>query len=440
MQLENINVEYKREYTAEIKKTVIAFANTFGGKIYIGVEDDLSVIGVSNADEVLLKTTNLLRESVKPDIMMFVNCAIASMQEKNIIVIEVQKGTSSPYYIAGKGIRPEGVFVRQGASSVPATDTAILKMIKETSGDNFEDVRALNQNLTFDSCNREFINSHIRFASEQMRTLNIVGSDELYTNLGLLLSDQCMHTTKVAVFQGETKEVFVDRKEFSGSLFMQLRECFEFINIHNSTRAEFNGLQRVDYRAYPEIAIREALLNAIVHRDYSLTSSTLISIFDNRIELVTVGGLLRGISLEDMKLGVSILRNKNLANVFYRLKLIEAYGTGIIKIMGSYNSTPNKPLIEATNNAFRITLYNNLATASSNAAASVKDIATTKLTQNEQFICSKLRKYSEFKRKDLEELLKISQPMATKHLRTLLDKGAISKSGNGKNTTYEVVK
>lgn len=430
MELENQSIEYKREYKDEIKKTVIAFANTIGGKIFIGVNDDLSIFGVENSDEVMLKVTNMLRDSVRPDVMMFVNCTTEIIENKKVVVIEVLKGTASPYYIAGKGIRPEGVFIRQGASSVPVTETAILKMIKETSGDNYEEVRSLNQSLTFDSCQNEFAIANLKLEKEQIRTLDIIGSDGLYSNLGLLLSDQCVHTIKAAIFQGNTKEIFKDRYEFTGSLFKQLHECFAFIDRYNSTRSEFNGLLRTDFRAYPEVAIREALLNALVHRDYSFSSSTLISIFDNRIEIVTVGGLLRGISLEDMKLGVSILRNKNLANVFYRLKLIEAYGTGVIKILGSYTETQAKPLIEVTDNAFKITLYNN---------NEFTENAKVKLSKNEEIICDTFRDNGDFNRKDIENLLQISQPMATRHLNSLLKKEVIKKIGKGKNTTYTLV-
>src|SRR5699024_11153931 len=123
-------------------------------------------------------------------------------------------------------------------------------------------------------------------------------------------------------------------------------------------RAEFEGLNRIDKRDYPSEALREALLNAITHRDYSFSGSTLISIFDDRIEFVTIGGLVRGLTFDDIMLGVSALRNQNLANVFYRLKLIEAYGTGILKINESYAECAVKPQFEVTDNAFKITLPN----------------------------------------------------------------------------------
>ena len=321
--IENKTTEFKREYMDDIKYAIVAFANTDGGKIYIGVNDDGSVRGIENTDAVMLRITNMIRDSIRPDVTMFTECAIETIEEKPVVVLTVQRGTARPYYLAGKGIRPEGVYVRQSASSVPASETAILNMIKETSGDRYEDARSINQQLTFEKTESYFAKRSLPFGDQQKRTLNIIGSDGTYTNLGMLLSDQCVHTIKLAVFDGSKKSVFRDRKELSGSLLTQLEDAYSYIDQFNHTRAEFVGLERIDRRDYPSEALREALLNAITHRDYSFSGSTLISIFDDRIEFVTIGGLVRGLTFDDIMLGVSALRNPNLANVFYRLPKME---------------------------------------------------------------------------------------------------------------------
>jgi ATP-dependent DNA helicase RecG len=427
---ENLTTEFKREYTEEIKKTIIAFANTEGGTLYIGINDNKSIAGVKNPDDTLLQITNSVRSAIKPDVTLFIEYKTEKVGNSCIIVVTVQRGTACPYYLAGKGIRPEGVYVRQGASSVPATETAILNMIKETDGEKYEEVRSLNQDLTFSAAEQFFKTENVPLGINQQKTLRLQTTDGVYTNLGLLLSDQSVQTVKLAVFEGLEKEVFKDRMEFSGSLLKQLGEVYEHLDIHNRTHAEVEGLIRLENRDYPEEALREALLNALVHRDYAFSSSTLISIFDDRIEFVSVGGLPKSVTLDDILLGLSVPRNENLANVFYRLHLIEVYGTGIPKIMRSYDGCARKPELQTTDNAFKITLPNR------NALHQKKISDQVSFTESEEKIIALLDKQNEIIRKDVETALTISQAMAVRLLRSLVDKGALRVIGEGKNTRY----
>ena len=429
--MESKTLEYKREYTDDIKYAVVAFANTDGGKLIIGIEDDGRVCGVSDPDGTMLRVANMIRDAIRPDMTLFTEVYAAETEEKPVVVVHVQRGTARPYYLAAKGVRPEGVYVRQGPSSVPASETAILNMIRETSGDRYEDARSLNQQLTFNAASAYFARREVSFGENQMRTLNMIGEDGTYTNLAMLLSDQCVHTIKLAVFDGGKKTVFRDRRELTGSLLKQAEEAFAYIDQHNRTRAEFSGLERVDKRDYPIEALREALLNAVVHRDYAISSSTLISIFDDRIEFISIGGLVRGISYDDIMMGVSVLRNQHLANVFYRLKLIEAYGTGMMKIKECYADHSCKPVIEVTNNAFKITLPN----MNHGAESALTEKASA--LQKQQTVMRMLDAQGRITRKDIETTLSLSQSTAVLLVRDMLQKGLIVKVGNGRNIYYE---
>ncbi|NJD02807.1 MAG: AAA family ATPase [Ruminiclostridium sp.] len=307
----------------------------------------------------------------------------------------------------------------------------ILKMIRETDGEKYEEVRSLNQDLTFFEAEKEFKKRDVNFEQNNKKTLKLMNSDRIYTNLGLLISDQCVHTIKIAVFEDTVKAIFKDRYEFNGSLLKQLNEAYQFIDRYNRTHSEITGLHRIDTRDYPIEAIRESLLNAIVHRDYSFSAGILISIFDDRIEFVSIGGLVKGITYDDIMLGVSVPRNENLANVFYRLTLIEAYGTGIPKILRSYKRYSVKPQIEVSDNAFKITLPNvnaNLALVKS------KEL----LSDNEHSVLQMFEKQEYITRKEVEKILAISQAMAVRVLKQLSDKNLIQVNGKGKNTRYSL--
>ena len=433
MNNESLTLDYKRAYTDDIKKTIIAFANTNGGCILIGVDDDGKVAGVDDTDDVMLRVTNTARDSILPDITLFMTCEVKETDGKRVVAVNVQKGTASPYYLASKGIRPEGVYVRQGASTVPATSSAILKMIKETGGDDYESTRTLAQDLTFHYADQYFADENLQFGDAQKRTLGLIGEDGAYTNLGQLLSDQCAHTIKAAVFQGSKKTIFKDRTEFTGSLLHQLEEAFRFIDRYNRTRAEIVGLKRADTRDYPVEAVREALLNAVVHRDYSYSGSTLISIFDDRVEMLTLGGLPKGISENDLTIGISALRNRKLAEIFYRLHLIEAYGTGLPKIRECYSDTSGKPLIEITENAFKITLPNiNLMQENENGTEKAE------LSDAERKVFECIRDSGSAARTQIEKSTGLSQGMVTRALKQLLELGLINRTGGGKLTRYEL--
>ena len=431
---ESETVELKSVVVDDIKKEIIAFANCEGGKLYIGVQDDGTVVGLDDPDGAALQVSNMVRDAIKPDLTMFLHYETLNEDGKQIVAIDVQQGTERPYYIAKKGLRPEGVYVRQGYSSVPATNTAIRRMIKETDGDYFEEMRSLEQDLTFEAAKKEFAERNILFGEAQMKTLGIMTHDGVYTNLGLLLSDQCVHTIKAAVFQGTTQNEFKDRKEFSGSLFRQMDEVYDYIDFRNQTHSSFQKLRRIDQRDYPETAVREALLNLLVHREYSFRASTFISLYTDRIEFTSIGGLVSGVTLKDVMMGISVCRNVKLANVFYRLELIEAYGTGILKIMEAYAGTGKEPKIETSDNAFKIILPN----LNVYAEQEEPDDTPLKNSVEEEAVIALAKEQGAFTRKDMEKALGISQTTSGRLLKQMIGKGQIVQEGRGKNTHYRL--
>ena len=417
-------IEFKAAFVNDLNKEVIAFANTNGGEIYIGLDDNGKPCGLNNINDVELQCVNHITNTIKPDVSMFVKYEKIVIDGQDVLKIIVNKGSMSPYYIAGKGIRPEGVYVRMGTASVPATETTIVNMIKETTGETYEDTRSLNQNLTFIQAEQEFSNAGISFGESQKKSLGIIGRDGCYTNLGLLLSDQCEHKIKFAVYEGTQKQIFKDRHEFSGSLFRQFEDLTRMIDSYNRLSSpKLDGMKRVDQRDYPVQAIREALLNALIHREYGLGGYTLISMFDDRMEIVSLGGLIRGVEMSDIMMGVSYLRNKRLAEIFYRLQLIEAYGTGIDKIKESYKGQVKQPVFESSPNAFKIVL------PKMGAKAMIKD-------GREDEVIALIKQKGEIVRNDVEELLNVSPATATRLLTKMVENGQIKRSGSARNIKY----
>ena len=338
MDFETENLEFKSQFSEELYKEVIAFANTDGGVLYVGIDNSGNVVGLADADREFTRITNGIRDAIMPDVTMFVRFSI---QENKVVRITVSEGANKPYYLKGKGLKPSGVYVRQGTESVQASPEQIRRMIKESDGDAFEEMRSMQQDLTFDAAEKAFRKYGVAFGPEKYRALGITQkNDGLFTNLALLISDQCAHTTKIAVFGDGANTAFRDSREFCGSVFQQLEDAFQYLTLCNKTEATFQGLERIEKQDYPEEALREALLNALVHRDYSYSGSIIINVNDEKTEFISLGGLLPGLTAEDIRLGISQPRNKNLAEMFHRLRLIESYGTGIRRIYKLYESCP----------------------------------------------------------------------------------------------------
>ncbi len=422
---ENTTVELKSEVTADFKKEVIALANTDGGTIYVGIDNNGQTLGISNPDEEMAKIGNMIRDGIKPDLTAYTSVEAMNEDGVKVIRVSVLRGVKRPYHLADKGLKPSGVFVRHGVSSVPATDEAIRQMLRESDGIAFDKSRCLNQELTFSYTEKYFSDAGLPFTQQNRRTLKLIDADGYYTNAALLLSDQCEHSIKCAVYDGTGKTKFKARKEFYGSILKQMDGAYEYVSLNNNQNSTFDGLKRIDHPDYPSEAIREALLNAVIHRDYDYSASIIINIYEDRMEFVSIGGLVKGITVIDIMNGVSQPRNPIIADVFYRLELIESYGTGIRKIFESYSGGPCKPEIKHAPASFVITLPTFTA-------------HTEVFSQEDQKqeILRLITAKGKISRKDVELNLSVPKHTAVKLLNELLEERKIQKSGMAKAVRY----
>ena len=428
MNYETETVEFKSQFTEEIYKEVIAFANTAGGVIYVGMDNRGNAVGLTDADKDYTRITNGVRDAILPDVTMFTQYTI---EESHVLRITVSEGANKPYYLKGKGLKPNGVYVRQGASSVPASQEMIRRMIKESDGDQFEEMRSIEQNLTFSAASAAFARYGVDFDKTKYRALGMTQEkDALYTNLALLLSDQCAHTVKIAVFGDDSNTSFKDSREFGGSVFQQLDDAYQYLMLCNRTAATFQGLERIEKRDYPDDAIREALLNALVHRDYGFSGSVIINVNDREMEFISIGGLVPGLSTDDIRAGISQPRNKKLAEIFHRLHLIESYGTGIRKIYHQYETCSIQPRIEVTQNTFKLILPNRNAVSEpdhSKAPTPQMRAVLDYITQNGQATDA-----------DLEVLLNVKHTRIFNLTKEMLHMALIRTEGKGKGKRYMI--
>ena len=424
MNFETENIEFKVKYTEDLYKEIIAFANTDGGTVYIGIDNNGNVVGVDNLDEEYTKVTNGIRDAIMPDMTMFIKYSI---DDGKIIKISVGEGAYKPYYLKGKGLKPNGVYVRQGTSSVQATFDKIRDMIKNTDGDEYEQMRSMEQEFTFENAKKAFNKYGVEFEENKYRTLGIKTQDGIFTNLATILSDQCKHTIKIAVFDDESNTIFKDNKEFDGSIFKQLEEAYSYLALCNKTEYVISGLERIEISEYPQIALREALVNAIVHRDYSYSGSIIINVNQSQMEFISIGGLPVGLSYEDIMNGISQPRNKRLADIFHRLHLVEAYGTGIRRIFKNYENSQEKPKIEITQNSFKLILPN---------MRNVLSDKSSTLSPQEQEIIKYVTKNGSISDGEIQTLLNIKKTRAYILIKAMKEKNLLYAQGRGENKRY----
>jgi len=423
---ESFKVELKREVTADIKKGIVAFANTDGGTMYIGVDNVGNIVGIANPDYTMAQIGNMIRDGIKPDLTAYTSIEAVSESGITIIRISILRGTKRPYHLIDKGLKPSGVYVRHGVSSVPATDESIRQMLRESDGITFDKSRCRNQELTFSFTQKFFKDTNFSLTDSNMRTLRLIDSDNYYTNAALILSDQCEYSIKCAVYEGADKSKFKARKEFFGSILKQMDESYEYISLNNSQNSTFEGLKRIDHPDYPSNAIREALLNAIIHRDYDYSGSTIINIYENRMEFISIGGLIKGITILDIMNGISQPRNSVIAAVFYRLNLIESYGTGIQKIMESYAAAADKPTILSAPASFVVTLPKINSTINALLTPEKQEKTILNVIERKGFIT----------RQNVEKLLNIAKYPAIALLNKLLNDEKIIKTGSARAIRY----
>ena len=428
--MENSTTEFKREFNEKVINTMLAFLNTEGGTLYLGLSDDGSVYGTKNdIDLEGRKVSASFRDSITPDPSPYFKVEPEKQGDKFIIKITVEQGSAIPYCFSRYGLVPQGVYVRIGSNTVMATREHIRQMIKDNSAGQFITELSIEQNLTFEYADKAFTGKDVKFGQEQKQSLGLIYPDGRYTNLALILSDQCPYTTKAAIFEGMNKEKFKDRKEFTGSIFKQIDDVLSYLHVFNRIYGSFEGVYRIDHTDYPEITLREAYINALIHRDYYIEGSILISMFDDRLEFMSLGGVMPGVTHDLMLAGVSVTRNEKLAHIFYRLSIIEAFGTGIPRIFSAYESSMKKPEIPVINGGFLMRIpnrnYNNQYVKEKRA---VYGTSEHRLLTAFPDIC--------FSKQDASNLLGITESGAYKLLERMKEQGLLNARKEGKKWVY----
>ncbi|MDR1404981.1 MAG: putative DNA binding domain-containing protein [Candidatus Methanoplasma sp.] len=445
---ETNRLEFKSQLPPDSKsivKTAVAFSNSSGGKILVGVDDKGKVIGVPDDDLFKIKDmvadaiSNSARPQITPEVF------VVTADGKSIIVIRIPPGLLCPYYVKSLS-KSHGTYIRVGGISIQADSETIKGLEIRGRGLSFDglDYPA----IPADDDSIDALCTHLSsFGKEKFTVQNLVNLGVLKENVSeyvatfafaLLTSNPFPHSIiQCACFAGNDDSTFRDRRELTGSIIDQVNDAVGFVAKHINIGGKLDGIVMKDIYEVPKDAIREAIVNAVVHRDYRAESGTIhISVFDNRIDILSPG-LPLGFDINDLTSGRSEIRNRVLASVFKSTGFIEQWGTGINKIIRlCRESGLAVPEFREEGTYFRVILHrpkpqDYISHLKGNARTN-----TVTLTKNEARVYELISRGEFVNRSDAAEALDISESSVSRAIRSLRDKGAITRIGTRKNGTW----
>lgn len=346
---ENKYLEFKSTVTNTFLKTVSAYSNFGDGEILFGVNDDGTICGIENADQVCLDIENRINDSIspKPDFELEIDGT------EKIIRLSVREGEYKPYLYKGKAYR------RSDSATIEVDQAELKNLVLEGSNLSFEEIDSGENELIFEELTSKLKEKlELSVVSEDvLRTLGFFTKNRKYNNAAALLSDKnSFYGIDIARFGSSINEI-MDREIISGvSILKQYDTAIHMIKRYYQYE-EISGIERKTVQLVPENAYREAIANALIHRDWSINAHIRIAMFPDRIEIKSPGSLPKGLTVQEYENGeISCLRNPILGNVFFRLKYIEMFGTGVTRIKHAYNEARIKPKFAITDNVISVIL------------------------------------------------------------------------------------
>ncbi len=416
---ENRQLEFKEKISNTFLKTVSAFANYDGGSILFGVNDAGEVVGISGIEKTCLDIENSINDSIKPQ----PEYSIEITNSGKTISLNVRPGANKPYMYKGKA------YKRNDTSTIEVDQIELKRLILAGENKDYEELQSQDQNLEFSYLEQELISKTgiKKLNIDILKTLNLYSDSSGYNIAAAIVSDKNdLPGIDIAKF-GETISIFQKRKTLEHqSIIRSFHEAVEMYKDYYQYE-KVEGFERKLIETIPEEAFREALANAIIHRVWDINSHIRVSMFDDRVEIVSVGGLPNSVTVESYLSGdLSVLRNPILANVFHRLNLIEKFGTGIRRIKEAYTDSQTKPSFEVTENIIKVTL----------PLLSVK----MDLTQDELAVYSVLSKNIN---KPISEIMaspsiEFGKSKVTEILKRLVNKKLVDIEGTGRGTKYRI--
>ena len=451
-------------------KTVVAFANGNGGKIVFGVKDNREIVGVENEFEVMDGIINAISDSCYP--MIVPDISLHTLENKTVILVEIEGGKKKPYYLKSKGMQ-KGTYIRSGATTRIIEEDYVLKeLVLEGENKYFDQQVCHGESVSDEEIQKfcEWLEKLARKNSENDTEIRKVTRNTLLswkvleekngrifpTNAYILLSGkenwEVSRKIQCGVFKGETRSIFVDKKEFEGSIIMQLEKAYQYVLEKINLSSDIVGIYRVDKYEIPPKSIREVIANAVIHRSYLEPNDIQVALYDNRLEITSPGMLPSGVNVKRMKEGYSKLRNRAIASVFAYVNIIEKWGSGIPRIIHEIREYGlQEPEFIPFENDFRVNIYRkSYNTTQSTQGSTQNRINTTQdisekekldiknLTETDKTIINTIINNPEMSQKQIADNLNWTINKVKYYMKKFKQKNILRYEGTSQNGKWEI--
>ena len=331
--------EFKRQLTDTLEKEVVAFLNSAkGGDLYIGVDDDGSVVGVTNSDKLQLAIVDRIKNNILPATLGFFDVVTQEIQGKLVIHIIVTRGMEKPYYLRKYGMSPAGAYIRIGTGTQQLTNEMIDSLYASRTRNSLSKIPSPRPKLSFNQLKIYYDEKGFTVNESFLENLDLYTPSGELNYIAYLLADQNSVSIKVAKFSGKDKVDLIENEEYGYcSLIKATERVLDKLEIENKTFAKVTGAaRRLQKSMLNKTALREALINAMVHNDYTHEVTPVVEIYSDRLTITSYGGLVPGLSKEEFFSGRSMVRNRELMRVYRDLDLVEQLGSGMNRILQAY--------------------------------------------------------------------------------------------------------
>ncbi|HAN10611.1 MAG TPA: transcriptional regulator [Clostridiales bacterium] len=338
---ESNRVEFKRELNDKLEKEVVGFLNYHeGGVIYIGVDDDYNPVELFDVDSLQLKIADRIKNNILPSTLGLFDIVKEELEGKPIIKVVISSGTEKPYYIRSFGMSPTGCYIRIGSATQPMTTDNIDELYSRRVRNSLKKIPSPRQDLTFNQLKIYYEEHKLKLNNSFAQNLNLLTEDGRYNYNAYLLADENNLPIRVVKYLGTTKKELIENQDYGNRcLITATNRILDKFESENKVFAKIGYPYREEKQMISRTAFREALINAVVHNDYSNGGTPIVEFYSDRVEITSTGGLPLGLSQEEFLRGITFPRNQDLIRVFKDVDLIENIGSGVLRILEEYDKT-----------------------------------------------------------------------------------------------------